>query len=413
MTKIEKIILAAHPCRQFANYNSGWLPSLFEYTMKTVTNLPVHKLLPSNFISINLEENAIPFDYVKFFKFYGLTYNKNSWGDLYYNNEYNADAYDYIKSIFDGSIVISYEMDSCILNILEKLDIPYIDMYISPVRFLEDQLFAMTSNIESVYNKLLNYKLDDRVICMQANYLKTFYLMRDGKFIQEEPTVLFLGQTQYDKSLINPENGEIYSILNHKNEFETSIHGYNRILYKRHPKASGDEQILEYLRTLGDVAITNDNFYSLISRPDIKKVISISSGGLIEAKYFNKDTQFLLHESVNIQYGDNFDKEKYINIYEHFFTLNFWADVLSAIIETEKIDGYIGFSNSKNKLRNSRGERDYWGYEDIDHEMVKVDLIKNNKTSNVNLIIKKALKLFYHSTHNKKFLLWSRDFSCR
>lgn len=411
MNKVKKIILAAHPCRQFANYNSGWFPALFEYTMKTVTGLPVYKLLPSNFISIDLEENTIPFDYVKFFKFYGITYNKNSWGDLYYNNEYNEEAYNYIKSIFEESLIISYEMDSCILNILDKLGIPYIDMYISPIRFLEDQLFSMTSNFETIYNKLLNYKLEEEVIYMQANYLKTFYLMRDGKYIQDVPAVLFLGQTQYDKSLINNETGEIYSILNHKKEFEDSIKGFNRILYKRHPKASGDEPVLEYLKTLGDVTIIDENFYSLISRPDIKKVIAISSGGLIEAKYFGKDTKFLLHESVNLQYDNNFDKEKYINIYEHFFALNFWSDILSSLINTNTFSEVCSFYGSKNKLRNSRGERDYWGYEDIDHEMVKEDLTKKFNNSNINSILKKILRIGYHLTNNRKYLIMSQKFN--
>lgn len=406
MNKVKKIILTAHPCRQFANYNSGWLPSLFEYVVKTVTSLPVFKLLPSNFVSINLEENIIPFDYVKFFRFYGVDYNKNSWGDLYYNREYNEDAYSYIKSIFEDSLVISYEMDSCILNILNELNIPYIDMYISPIRFLDDQLFSMTSNMKEIYGKLLHYKLEDEVIYFQANYLKTFYLMRDGKYIQDVPTVLFLGQTQYDKSLIDERTGKIYSILNHKKEFEDSIRGFNRILYKRHPKASGDEPVLEYLQTLADVTIVDENFYSLISRPDIKKVIAISSGGLIEAKYFGKDTQFLLHESVNLQYGEEFDKDKYINIYEHFFAMNFWADILSIITQTKTFSSNCAFYGSKNKLRNSRGERDYWGYEDIDHEMVKENLKIN---FNKYIAIKKMLRIFYHLTNNRKFLIWSQN----
>lgn len=411
MKTIKKIILAVHPCRQFSNYNSGWFPSLFEYTLKTVSKLPVYKVLPSNFISINLESNTIPFDYVKFFKFYGIVYNKNSWGDLYYKNEYNAEAYDYIKSLFEDSLVISYEMDSCILNILDNLEIPYIDMYISPVRFLEDQLFSITSNFVSIYNKLLNYKLDENIVYMQANYLKTFYLMRDGKYIQENPAVLFLGQTQFDKSLINPETGEIYSILNHKDEFENSIKGFSRILYKRHPKASGDTPVLEYLKTLGDVTIIDENFYSLISRPDIKKVIAISSGGLIEAKYFGKDTQFLLHESVNIQYENNFDKNKYINIYEHFFAFNFWSDILSTLIETDKYSDNCSFYGSKNKLRNSRGERDYWGYEDIDHEMVKEDIIRQNGGFHKNTNIYKLLRTLYHITYNRNFLIMAQRFN--
>lgn len=410
MKKIKKIILAAHPCRQFSNYDSGWMQSLLGYGIKTVTDLPVYKLLPSNFISIKVEENAIPFDYVNFFKFYGISYNKNSWGELYYRNEYNEEAYEYVRSIFEDSLVISYEMDSCILNILDNLGIPYIDMYISPVRFLEDQMYSMTSNCEAIYKKLLGYKLAEEKIYMQANYLKTFYLMRDGRNIQETPAVLFLGQTQFDKSLINPETGEIYTILNHKEEFEQAVKGYGRILYKRHPKASGDAVVLEYLKSLGEVSIVEENFYSMISRPDIKKVVAISSGGLIEAKYFGKDTQFLLHESVNLQYGEDFDKDKYINIYEHFFALHFWADVLSDLIETRDFPLDFSFYGSKNKLRNSRGYRDYWGYEDIDHEMVKSEILSQKPDSKPNIVLIKFFRMLYHLTYNRKYLLLSQKF---
>ena len=400
--KIKKIVLASHPLREYDSYASMWMPSLLYKHIELVTGLPVEIIVPPSFPAINLENNFIPFDYVKFCKFYGITYNRNAWGSLFYNKEYNKEAFKYIESIFKDSLVISYEMDACILNILNELNIPYIDMYISPIRFLEDQLFSMTSNNQDIYNKLLSYRLPEEKIYLQANYLKTFYLMRDYKKIQEVPTVLFIGQTQFDRSLINPETGEIYSILNHKKEFEESIKGYNRILYKRHPKATGDSSILDYIKTLADVQIIDENFYSLISRHDIKKIIAISSGGLIEAKYFSKETQHLLHSSVNLQYGEDFDKEKYINIYEHFFALHFWADILSPIIDTKDYPTDYSFYGSKNKLRNSRGGRDYWGYQDLDHEMIKTEILYKNRNNNINKIYKKFLKLIYHLTYNKK-----------
>ena len=197
----------------------------------------------------------------------------------------------------------------------------------------------------------------------------------------------------------------MYSILNHKEEFKEAIKGYNKIYYKRHPKVSHDKPVLNYIRSLTDVEIIDTNFYLLCSRPDIKKVVSISSGGLIEAKYFGKETQHLLHSSVNLQYGTDFDKDKYINVFEDFFSLKFWSDILSNVINTKTFSDSIGFYGQKNKLRNSRGYKDWWGYEDFDHEVLKSDIINNNQKRNSvsKVIIERIARTLYHITYNKTF----------
>lgn len=407
MSNVKKIILASHPLREYGDYGSSWPSCMFKYYIHKVTNLPIQRLVPPNFMTFNLEDDLISFDYVKFFKFYGIEYNRGKWGELFYTDEYNEQAYEYVKSIFEKSFVIAYEMEDSLLKILDNLEIPYINMYISPIRFLEDQLFCMTTNVQEVYEKLLEYKLQEEIIEIQANYLKSFYLMKDCKKITKEKSVLFLGQTKYDRSLINPESGEIYSILNHKEDFERALQGYSNILYKRHPKVTEDADILQYLKSIGNLSVTDENFYSLISRPDIKKVIAISSGGLNEAKYFGKDIEYLLHSSVNLQEGVQFDKNKYINIYEHFYSLHFWADVLAPIVNTVDYPKNYGFYNYSNKLRNSRGKRDYWGYYDLNHEMVKEELLElqNKKEySKMSTYLNKILRILYHSTNNKAFL---------
>lgn len=407
MYNIEKIILASHPLREYGDYGSSWPSCLLKYYIQKVSKLPVKRLVPPNFMTLSIEDDFVTFDYVKFFKFYNIEYNREKWGELFYIDEFNESAYNYMKSIFDKSLVIAYEMEDSLLQILDKLNIPYINMYISPIRFLEDQLFCMTSNIQTIYEKLLEYKLPEEIIEIQANYLKSFYLMKDCKKITKEKSVLFLGQTKYDRSLIKPDTGEIYSILNHKDEFEQALEGYDNILYKRHPKVFEDDDILKYLKSIGNLSLTDENFYSLISRPNIKKVIAISSGGLNEAKYFGKDIKYLLHSSVELQEGLGFDKNKYINIYEHFFSLHFWADILVPIINTTDFSNEFGFYRYSNKLRNSRGRRDYWGYSDLNHEMVKEELFKlqsQNEYSKMSIYFNKILRILYHSTNNKAFL---------
>ena len=404
---INKIIFSGQVLRSGQEPTIDWFYNLMKYYPQKVTGLPAYALIDCHYKNSSFE-NYIPFDVTKFFEFYGYkNYNElnssdktNIWVKMFYNNEYNEKAYEYVYSIFKDSLVIVHELSQIIINILEYYNIPYVDLNTDPIRFLDDQLFAFRTNYEDVYSKLLKYRIDEEFFYMNANYISAKYKTTINE--TKENIVLFLGQSDSDKSLIDTATGKTYSILDHKESFKKAIEGFDKIYYKRHPFVVNDEDILDYIKSLGNIEIVDENFYKLMFRRDIKKVVSISSGACIEAKYFDKSTEILLRDSIKLQYGNNFDKEAYISIYQDFFSLNFWADILSPIAKTQFFSERINFYGEKNKLRNSRPGRCYWGYEDIEQAMT-VDLaISELKKTNSKSFKLKLLRTIYALTKNKK-----------
>ena len=139
-----------------------------------------------------------------------------------------------------------------------------------------------------------------------------------------------------------------------------------------------DNEIIKYINSLGNVKIIDENFYSLISRNDIKKVVSISSGTCCEARYFQKEAEFLLKEGVPRQTCNNVELDKYVSIYQDFFSLNFWSHILEPFVETKKFDRKITIEGAANKLRNSRIKSSvYYAYEDANHMALKSFIEKN------------------------------------
>lgn len=267
-------------------------------------------------------------------------------------------------------------MEQVVVNILEYYNIPYVDINTDPIRYLDDQLFSFRSNNEKVYTELLKYKADEELFYQYANYIKTANFMYAQEHI-EGNAVLFVGQTECDKTLIDTKNNEIYSILNHKEEFKNSVKGFDKIYYKRHPMVKNDEEIINFIKSLSEIEIIEDNFYKLMCRKDIKKVVSISSGTCIEAKYFGKNVQTLLRESIELQKENTFDKCKYITINQDFLRLAFWSRILKPIVDTKDFEWNLGFSEYQNKLRNSRGIKCYWGFEDLNQEVAKFDVMQH------------------------------------
>lgn len=390
--RIDKIIIIGQVLRADF-YSCEWLYRLFGYYIETVTELPVYCIFPKQEKDIR-NSNFIPFDVETFYKYYDIPfeytfYNENkltkSWTNIFYKTNYNKDAYEYIYKLFKNSLVISYEVEDCISSILEYYKIPQIDINLDPIRFLDDIILCFKSRDKKVYKQLLKYRINEDYIKLIANYIKNVYGL--AKYNKNENKVLFLGQTDCDKTIIDHKNQKIYSILEHKEEFLKAIDGYDKILYKRHPFVMNDDEIIEYIKSIGNVEITEENFYKLVSDDNIKKVVSISSGTCSEAKYFGKVVQTLLKEGIQRQTENKVDTNKYVSIYQDYFSLNFWSDILAPIIKTKKYHKKITIAGLKNRLRNSRLDYPmYWGYEDFEQINIKNDINRlfNEKLNDYN-----------------------------
>lgn len=384
MKKINKIIFTGQMLRKEVK-SSEWIYNLFAWSIKNLTGLDTYLTTISDAEWMNRDFH-IPIDIGKIYNCFGKKYvygcsrNKaygEQWASIFYNTEYNKEFYDYVYSIFKDSLVISYELEDCMLAALDYFKIPYIEINLDPIRFLEDAMLCFRSSDKNVYKKILKYRIDEEFLYLSANYLSTVYKLAQKKH-EDSKNVLFLGQTTCDKTIVDKEKNEMYSILNHKEEFLESIKGFDKVFYKRHPLVKDDEDVIDFIKSQSEIEIIEDNFYELLSRDDIKKVVSISSGTCSEAKYFGKETQCLLKEGVPRQIEDKIELDKYISVYQSFFSLNFWAEILSPLLKTRKLSKKHSIEGTRNKLRNSRKAYSiYYAYQDPEYLFSKEHSIKN------------------------------------
>lgn len=333
---IKKIIIAGDILRprehdfssSHQNENIKILYYMFQYHLTKVTGLPVEMLLWD-------EING--FDPKFFYSLKGLDINTDNWA-LLYDGEIlykNANCLKYLHKFVKDSIVIGFELSEALVAMLNKLEITYIDTTIHPVRYLDDIFLAFRTNNPDIFKELQKYMLCEDIFYIQANLHKaTMSKMQGLKF--DDTTALIVGQTVADRSLIYDK--KIVSLLDYKDKIKELSNKYPFICYKRHPFASNDDEILDYLKTLPFVKILNLNIYHLLYHESISKICGISSSVIYEAQFFGKETEYFYKNPfkfINSEEND-FNQMSYIPIFNDYFNPQFWSAILSPVIKTEK-----------------------------------------------------------------------------
>lgn len=277
------------------------------------------------------------------------------------------DAGDYLLKCFSETLIISYEAGA-FEHGLKQTRLPYIDIRISPIRFLEDLFLAFKSNIPEVQSKLWVYHIPDSYIRLSVNILKSYYLIHLPESCIARAastanlprnTLLICGQTDVDLSLVR--HGQIVSFHDFANELHQLINEHHTIYYKAHPNASLSSPNLRFIRSIKKIKITKNNIYRMLCDDNLKTVTALSSGVLHEAPWFGKKIQPLSHRFVEL--ANETDKStagSYIMIHNEYFSPTFWSDILSPCLPTKRCEDII-FTPTENFLRKRTGK--WWGYE--------------------------------------------------
>lgn len=318
--------------------------------------------------------------------------------------EPNNKLLEIIKTYFQDSLVICREPSLIFKKVFKQLNIPFIELAIHSARYLDDLILGITSNLDSIYNKLKTYEMNSEYFYFYADLLKAESYRRYSCTYNpiDNHSAIFFAQTPIDRSLLDFENNKIVNFFDYQKDFEEVCSKYNTVYYKSHPHFR-NEEVIKYLEKFDNVKIMDDtyNTYDLLSSPNIKLCFAISSGTINEAKFFGKETKSLLCQpyeySDEIADKNSLDKNKhYISVHKDFLTSYFWADILSDLIPV-KMPPKVDMSTISNKLRRIIGSS--WGYIDNDSQYIeliqKLEQVKNEK----------AFKNIGEQVNNTKFLV--------
>lgn len=340
--------------------NIRWFIDILKRPLLQATNITAQP-----FKSAILEPNG--FVRSKFFELSNISFDPTEM-QLDFDPEKISDAsITYLKShIKQDTLIIGYELSSGTRQVLNKANITYIDAWLHPVRYLDDVLFAFASNNPDIHNSFKSFNLNEDIYYSYADRLRVqnYRGFRRPKLDLHENSALFVGQTLYDKAI--SLNGKMLSLLDFKKKFEQLCKDYSHVYYSRHPFVkSGDEKIISYVEQHKNVTIIDQPAYFLLASEEIKKVASISSSVVHEAKYFSKETEFFFQPVISIGSKDS----EYTSIYQTFLFGHFWSSALSTQLTVNPVEK-SGFFESKDKIRDMLSF--YWGYRNID----KVESLK-------------------------------------
>ncbi len=300
------------------------------------------------------------FDREYFYKLCG--YNEittENWLTIACGN-YTKEAVDYFAKCFKDCLLIT-QVGGALKQFMDLTQVQYIDIYVSALKFMDDIHFAFRTNNPDIRKELKRYRIDESVLYLYANRLKAYYSTREwqqrlGNI--EADSLLLCGQSDVDLSLV--KNGKIINFGDFKDEITELIKRYPNVYYKPHPYSTSSHPNEIFLNNFKNIKKISGNFYEMISNDNIAAVAALSSGTLVEAKYFGKKTHTISHNFVNYDWADGNNDNDFILINNDYFSPSFWADILSPILETMQCINF-SFDNKTNVLRNSLDC--YWDWE--------------------------------------------------
>ncbi|MDW9477908.1 hypothetical protein GOB57_03870 [Sinorhizobium meliloti] len=299
------------------------------------------------------------FDRAAFFELSELPIDIEETQVFFESKDISDRSVEYFRKHFpDRSVIFGYEMSFSTREIIDRAGITYVDMWLHPVRFLDDLLFAFNSNDPEVRERMASFELPEELSYVYASRLRVQMYRSRPRFNNDlKPhSALFVGQTLQDKAIAS--NKGMLTLLDFRADFENVARRHNHIYYSRHPFVkNGDEKTLSFARELKNVSLTGHPTYMMLASDEIEFVFTISSSVVTEAKYFGKEAQYLFKPPVHV-YSEN----GYSSLMHNYLFSGFWRYIFAGGDRPDP--RAINFIDGRNKVRDMLSW--YWGFRQVD-----------------------------------------------
>ena len=339
---ITKVLFMGDPCRGDQAANIGILMLLFK---------PLLKQLDISYSSYISDVNKIT--------------KINDWINIWKASLCNDDNLILKKLDLNDTLVIGFEIPEREYLYLNTKNIPWINITIHPIRFLDDLYLDISTSFKT---NLRQHIASIGLIDMFVQALRVRY-NSDG--IQDERNTLgIFGQTTIDKSIFF--DGSFKKLDNYLYEIDKLANTHEETIYKPHPYLSDPDIDDLIINRYNAELISDTDTYELFANGKFTTACGISSSVLSEAPYFGIKVKFLEQRSKcfgpPVSYHSLLDDNK------------FWSMAFGKQIPKNSL--YISKAIPKNFLRKVFSS---WGYrsdETILEEQLSEKLLKLTENSN-------------------------------
>jgi predicted HAD superfamily hydrolase len=300
----------------------------------------------------------------QFFALSGVTLNLDALQFDFDPEAITAESINYLKEFLqEDALLLGYEFSRRTRAIMDKFGFTYIDLWLHPIRYLDDVLFGFSSNNKEIFKALSEFNYSESHFTLYADRHKVATYKgykRVAKEIQiEAGSALLVGQTLQDKAVL--ENGRFLNLLDYKDEILELAEKHSVVYFSRHPFEKDDKKIMKFLGTIDNLVVTDTPVYSLLAKDELKTVAGISSSVVMEGRYFGKQAQYFFQPIFEL--STTYSLNSYISVFQDFLYPQFWSKVLAPVTKTNDVEP-IKFDTQKDKIRDMLGF--YWSYKHVD-----------------------------------------------
>jgi SAM-dependent methyltransferase len=253
----------------------------------------------------------------EWYRLLGHTPSLAAWAGTFAETAPPAALIDAMRPEYERALVIGFELSPLMRAVLERIGVPWADVGVSPVRFLDDLALTLRFSwpVALAHAGLLAPgHVEDAVARLRARQW-------EGEPAADlEGACVFLAQTQYDRTLI--DRGAFFPDGDAVERVAQALGGRPLVL-KPHPLAP-DNPVLGLLQHRFGARTTDANIYAILATAADVRFLSISSSAAIEARHFGHPVE-VFHPAAHA------DPAPYASLWAHR-SGSFWRPALAPIL---------------------------------------------------------------------------------
>ncbi|HEY4041585.1 MAG TPA: hypothetical protein VGM32_07040 [Rhodopila sp.] len=288
------------------------------------------------------------------------------WASVYARMPSSASLDELVLDRFRRRFCVGYEMPPWLLRLLDENAIPYIDLRLHPIRFMDDLMFAARPSRIETQAALLPMAVAESEVIITAGLREAMC-----RFISEarvpDNTLLVAGQRPFDSTQI--VDGGFFDAEPLAAEVHAICARYAGVVLKPHPH-DRHHSLLFVASTAPApmLGVIDDNIYRMMALPQIGAVLTVNSGVAHEAPYFGKRVHTLAPLSLRpVWRGAEADATSHVSLDDVVLTPDFWRIALAPLTRVTATDG-IRLRPKPNRLRIALDS--FWNFQQIDTDRI-------------------------------------------
>jgi hypothetical protein len=261
---------------------------------------------------------------------------------------------------------VGYELPPWLVRLLEAHAVPYVDLRLHPIRFMDDLLFAVRACCPDTQAALLSMAVSESEVLATAGLREAMC-----RYISEarvpDNTLMVVGQRRFDSTQI--VGGDFFDARRRTAEIHALCAGHAAVVLKPHP-LDRSHSLLEVAAAAPNrvIGVINDNAYRMMALPQVGAILTVNSGVAYEAPYFGKRVHTLAPLQMRLAWrGAAADAAAHASLDDVVLTPDFWRSVLAPHTPVSPPDG-MRLRPKPNRLRIALDS--FWNFQEIDTDRI-------------------------------------------